>query len=71
MTSIDDSYLLIKVIDTGPGVMLSANPTKSVGIGLKNTDDRLKAFYGDNYELCLNTNDDGGFCATIRLPSDI
>ena len=71
VTSIDDSYLLIKVIDTGPGVMLSANPTKSVGIGLKNIDDRLKAFYGDNYELFLDGTDNGGFCATIRLPSDI
>lgn len=68
VTSIAEPYLLIKVIDTGSGIKTSPNPKESVGIGLKNTSERLKAFYGDNCELRLDNTDDGGLCASIKLP---
>ena len=71
LAAIEESFLIIKVIDTGSGSNLSLNPVKSVGIGLKNTDERLRAFYADNYQLRLDSTEDSGLCVTIKLPSDI
>lgn len=65
---IDDSYLVIRVIDTGPGINGAKIPIKSAGIGLRNTDERLKQFYSDDYHLQLDNTSDGGLCVTLKLP---
>jgi two-component system LytT family sensor kinase len=70
IASTEDSYLLIKVIDTGPGINGSKIPIKSAGIGLTNTDERLKQFYNDDYELRLENTSDGGLCVTLKLPAE-
>jgi sensor histidine kinase YesM len=41
---------------------------KSAGIGLKNTDERLKQFYQDDYELRLDNTKEGGFRVQLRVP---
>ena len=63
LASTEGSYLTIKVVDTGPGTTKVKSPIISVGIGLKNTDDRLKQFYNDDYELRLiNTSAGWSLC---------
>lgn len=66
----EDGYLVIKVIDTGPGITTEKSPIKSAGIGLKNTDERLKQFYNEDYKLHLENTRDGGLCVTLKIPSD-
>ena len=68
LATTEDSYLFIKVIDTGPGINGAKTPIKSAGIGLTNTDERLKQFYNNDYELCLDNTSDGGLCVTVKLP---
>ena len=63
-------YLFIKVIDTGPGIKGEKISIKSAGIGLTNTDERLKQFYSDDYELRLDNTSDGGLCVTLKIPSE-
>ena len=63
-------YVFIKVIDTGPGIDTVQSSIKSVGIGLKNTDERLRQFYNDDYELRLDNTSVGGLCVTLKIPSD-
>ena len=69
VASIDGDYLSIKVIDTGPGISKDKSQIKSVGIGLKNTDERLRQFYNDDYELRLENTSLGGLCVTLKIPS--
>jgi sensor histidine kinase YesM len=42
---------------------------QSAGIGLKNTDERLKQFYQDDYELRLDNTKESGFRVRLRVPS--
>ena len=70
IASIDNSYLTIKVVDTGPGTSKVKSPIISVGIGLKNTDERLKQFYNDDYELRLINTSTGGLCVSLKIPCD-
>ena len=66
---LDGEHLIIEVKDTGPGIQNDANSLASgPGIGLKNTVDRLSAFYGDNYIFELRSPDTGGMTIYIRLP---
>jgi signal transduction histidine kinase len=66
---LDGEHLIIEVTDTGAGLD-SGNSTMSSGpgIGLKNTVDRLSAFYGDSYIFELRSPDSGGMTIYIRLP---
>ncbi|MGB0473270.1 MAG: sensor histidine kinase [Porticoccaceae bacterium] len=64
-------YLFIEVIDTGPGIKGEKISIKSAGIGLTNTDERLKQFYGDDYELRLENTADGGLCVTLKIPNEL
>ena len=70
LASTEGSYLTIKVVDTGPGTTKVKSPIISVGIGLKNTDDRLKQFYNDDYELRLINTSAGGLCVSLKIPCD-
>ena len=66
------STLQITLSDTG-GASEVVRPSKIAtpqgrGIGLRNTVDRLKAFYNDLYEFDLKTNESGGLTTTITIP---
>lgn len=68
---LDGDFLTLDIADTGPGVALSKivkNRDKPPGVGLKNTTDRLHAFYGDKYELNLDSEAGDGFRVNMRLP---
>jgi signal transduction histidine kinase len=66
---LDGEHLIIEVTDTGPGIQEDAHSLASgSGIGLKNTIDRLSAFYGDNYGFELRSPEAGGVTIYIRLP---
>jgi len=71
LASTEGAYLIIDVIDTGPGLNVAKNPIKSAGIGLKNTDERLREFYNDDYEFRLDNTPDGGLCARVKVPSHL
>ena len=64
-------YLFIEVIDTGPGIKGEKISIKSAGIGLTNTDERLRQFYADDYELRLENTADGGLCVTLKIPNEL
>jgi two-component system LytT family sensor kinase len=70
---LDSSDLTIEITDTGPGsgksLQADSRETSS-GVGLRNTTDRLKAFYGDRYAFYLENTVDGGFTVKMRLPVD-
>ena len=66
--SVADNYLVIDMIDTGPGIGHEEARIKSSGVGLSNTVDRLQAFYGDNHEFSLDNLDMGGFKVSMKLP---
>ena len=69
LAKLDGDYLIVEVSDTGPGVLMSKNDKAAgVGIGLKNTIDRLDTFYGDQYVFQLGVSDLGGLKIFIRLP---
>ena len=69
LAKLDGDYLVIEVSDSGPGVLMSNNDkTAGVGIGLKNTIDRLDTFYGDQYVFQLGNSELGGLRIFIRLP---
>lgn len=66
---VEDGNLVVEVCDSGPGVNMTKNDKSAgVGIGLKNTIDRLDTFYGDSYVFQLGSSDLGGLKIFIRLP---
>jgi sensor histidine kinase YesM len=58
----------ITVSDDGPGMPSDWRLEKSEGIGLANTDERLKHLYGNKYRFELRAGDHGGTTAAIRIP---
>lgn len=69
LAKLDGDYLIVEVSDSGPGVLMSKNDKAAgVGIGLKNTIDRLDTFYGDQYVFQLGSSELGGLRIFIRLP---
>lgn len=63
----DHDFCLIRVINAAPDC--ETNPAKRQGIGLENTDSRLKLVYGDAATLNLVVKDRLA-TATIRVPMD-
>jgi two-component sensor histidine kinase len=64
--SAEDGALVLTVRDDGPGPQRA--PTDRVGVGLRNTVERLRQLYGDAGRFTLSPGDDGGAVAEIRLP---
>ena len=62
------SFLVLKVIDDGPGLRSSANPAAHFGVGLRNTDSRLAQLYGNDYALTLAQGRPHGVVVTLRIP---
>jgi two-component system LytT family sensor kinase len=68
-SKLDGEHLVIEVKDTGAGIAGDHHSMVSgPGIGLKNTVDRLSAFYGDNYVFELRGPNASGMTIYIRLP---
>ena len=68
VSALDKDYVQIEMLDTGPGMQAEGAPLEGVGIGLKNTVDRLHEFYGDNYTFNLESGASGGLKIFMRLP---
>ena len=62
----ENSELLLRVQDNGPGMTVDAGDHMVKGIGLSNTEQRLRSLYGGHQQMLLeNAN---GLRVTIRLP---
>jgi len=55
--------LVVTIVDSGPGPAGGAE-----GVGLRNTNERLQALYGDGYRAELRRSDAGGAEAVVRMP---
>ena len=58
--------LLLRVRDTGPGLV--GNGSSTEGIGLRNTRARLERLYGDTSDVSLENCAGGGLQVTIKIP---
>lgn len=70
---LDGDFLALKIADTGSGeakLNQANNREVSSGVGLRNTTDRLKAFYGERYTFNPESALDSGFTVNMRLPLD-
>lgn len=67
---LDGGYICLEMLDTGPGIKLSDGSGNSVGIGLRNTVDRLYEFYADNHTFNLESAPSGGLNVYMRLPME-
>lgn len=67
---VESGYLCIMVCDDGPGIGFSSpeNKPEGCGVGLQNTEDRLKALYEEDYRLELIRRPEGGAKVLIRIP---
>lgn len=70
-TRTERASLVLELSDTGTGSKLQSSKIQSGagrGIGLRNTVDRLKAFYADNFSFDLTPSSRGGLKTVIRIP---
>lgn len=73
ISRIEDNYLALTVEDTGPGIAVLNGATADVGmhfngVGIRNTQDRLKTLYGKDFVFNLENRCSGGLRVNIRLP---
>lgn len=67
----DEQRLLLELSDTGSDTKIGKSKIESSngrGVGLRNTDERLKALYEDDYEFSLQAMPSGGLKSIIRIP---
>ena len=72
-----ENWVEISISDNGPGMdeefvkkLLSGqSKPKRSGIGLKNIDERLKLFYGDDYGITIKSSRGEGTTVIIRIPT--
>ena len=60
--------LIAQIDDSGPGLRKNAKATRSTGIGLKNTRERLAQLYGSAGRLTLHNLPEAGFRAELEIP---
>jgi signal transduction histidine kinase len=60
--------LVLSVRDTGPGPAPDDGAPAARGVGLHNTEARLRRMYGDDQPLSLRAAEGGGAVAEIRIP---
>ena len=63
--------LLLTVSDNGKGLSEPEKWQEIKGVGLKNTRERLKQFYEDDYQIEIQSQTDQGFTITIRIPYEL
>lgn len=70
-----DEKILIQVSDNGLGIppdilenMLNTETSNAYGIGVKNVNDRIKIYFGPEYELRIESELDRGTTVNIWLP---
>lgn len=73
----DSGDILISVADNGIGMtkeqceaVLAKERSDSVGIGVKNVNDRLRIYFGDKYGITIESELDEGTCVTARIPGN-
>jgi two-component system LytT family sensor kinase len=64
----ENDRLLVRVTDNGPGLLELNNLTKQPGIGLRNTQARLQALYGNQHRIEFKRPGGGGFIVEIAIP---
>lgn len=62
-----NGFVELAVSDNGAGLCDSANEANN-GIGLKNTQERLKKLYGDEQQFEIRSNEGGGLQVKIKIP---
>jgi two-component system, LytTR family, sensor kinase len=67
-TSRENGDLHLTVSDDGPGLRSDWRIEKSEGIGLVNTNERLKHLYKNNHRFDLRNRENGGLTASIFIP---
>lgn len=67
--------IIFKIEDNGVGMseekcreILKKEPDSTTGIGIKNVNDRIKIYFGDEYGLSITSELDEGTCVEIRMP---
>ena len=60
--------LVLRVLDTGPGLNQDDEDGLDEGIGLRNVRERLSQLYGEDATLTVEARPEGGVCSQIRLP---
>ena len=69
-----DSKLMLSVEDSGSERLSKPVDRKQVtesstGIGLRNTRDRLKNIFGNDFDLLIDESPLGGLCFTVAIPA--
>lgn len=71
----DGNDIIFKVADNGVGMseeqvkhILKKEPGSKSGIGIKNVNDRIKIYFGEQYGLKVESEPDEGTTVTIRMP---
>jgi LytS/YehU family sensor histidine kinase len=70
---VENKRLVLQLSDTGNGAKVANSKvasTKGRGVGLRNTNDRLKALYDDDFSINIDILDSGGLKTTIVLPCE-
>ncbi|MFC1492541.1 sensor histidine kinase [candidate division KSB1 bacterium] len=63
-----DERLLLEIIDDGSGLKDSQTTIINEGFGLKNTRERLKQLYGENFRFDIRNSDTAGCIVSIEIP---
>ena len=71
----EEDTIVFTVADNGVGMteeqcreVLRREPGDRSGIGIKNVNDRIKIYFGNEYGLTITSELDVGTCVTIRMP---
>ncbi|GAA0858587.1 sensor histidine kinase [Aliiglaciecola litoralis] len=71
--SVSDGKLILKLSDTGSDKKIEKSKVQSStsrGVGLRNTDERLKALYINDYDVDIRFLPTGGLITTIIIPCE-
>lgn len=67
--------IVFSVSDNGVGMsrekcanILKSEPGDQTGIGIKNVNDRIRIYFGEEYGITIESEPDEGTCVTIRMP---
>jgi LytS/YehU family sensor histidine kinase len=70
---VDNNRLIVELSDTGSGSKVAHSKvasTKGRGVGLRNTNDRLKALYEQDFSINIDIMPSGGLKTMIELPCE-